>query len=396
MEGSKERRDLCCLWERQSCKLELTDGGKVGDRVWEEEGGDEADTNCLDGVRDCCTLPTNVWIVVFFQRWPYVGGLCAMISNHWYKIKLIRQIVHLPGSCRAQATYQPLVKSRKRKANLMSAWPEMGCECCVACFMDGQRSRLNMSWRKGAKSAQEAKRGGGESVHKFGQKCKRGLWWSHTDSIYAGATNLSMQRKRWLWWNPVGSIYARASVQGRVRREDIVVINIQKDLAFNWIFLVKSRFLCDIGCEVNSQAIAKGVKRETAPSSESAQFILAWRSEDSVESAKSSQSEAQPDIGSSAILEAARHKTVFFLLQRCAHHDDSDSLGWMTSLCIKCYTPKKGEIPSGTNNKTNKKKPPQTTNTETKTRTQVFPLMWNSETSSQWCRPGSQYFSSDK
>ena len=81
----------------------------------------------------------NVWIVVFFQRWPYVGGLCAMISNHWYKIKLIRQIVHLPGSCRAQATYKPLVKSRKRKANLMSAWPEMGCECCVACFMDGQR-----------------------------------------------------------------------------------------------------------------------------------------------------------------------------------------------------------------------------------------------------------------
>jgi len=48
------------------------------------------------------------------------------------------------------------------------------------------------------------------------------------------------------------------------------------------------------------------VKRETAPSSESAQYILAWRSEDSVESAKSSQSEAQPGNGSSAIPEAAR------------------------------------------------------------------------------------------
>ena len=50
----------------------------------------------------------------------------------------------------------------------------------------------------------------------------------------------------------------------------------------------------------------KLVKRETAPSSESAQCILAWRSEDSVESAKSSQSEAQPGNGSSAIPEAAR------------------------------------------------------------------------------------------
>ena len=48
------------------------------------------------------------------------------------------------------------------------------------------------------------------------------------------------------------------------------------------------------------------MKRETAPSSESAQFILAWRSEDSVESAKSSQSEAQPGIGCSAFPEAAR------------------------------------------------------------------------------------------
>ena len=48
------------------------------------------------------------------------------------------------------------------------------------------------------------------------------------------------------------------------------------------------------------------MKRETAPSSESAQYILAWRSEDSVESAKRSQSEAQPGSGSSAIPEAAR------------------------------------------------------------------------------------------
>ena len=36
-------------------------------------------------------------------------------------------------------------------------------------------------------------------------------------------------------------------------------------------------------------------------------------------------------------------KDLFFLLRCCAHHDDSDSLGWMTSLCIKCYTPKKGK-----------------------------------------------------
>ena len=50
----------------------------------------------------------------------------------------------------------------------------------------------------------------------------------------------------------------------------------------------------------------------------------------------------------------------FFLLLCCAHHNDSDSLGWMTSLCIKCYTPKKGEIPSGKNSKQTKNRPKQT------------------------------------
>ena len=48
------------------------------------------------------------------------------------------------------------------------------------------------------------------------------------------------------------------------------------------------------------------VKRETAPTSESAQFVLAWRSKDSVESAGNSQCEAQPGIGCNAIPEAAQ------------------------------------------------------------------------------------------
>ena len=48
------------------------------------------------------------------------------------------------------------------------------------------------------------------------------------------------------------------------------------------------------------------VKRETASTSESAQFILARRSKDSVESASNSQSEAQPGIGCNAIPEAAQ------------------------------------------------------------------------------------------
>ena len=48
------------------------------------------------------------------------------------------------------------------------------------------------------------------------------------------------------------------------------------------------------------------VKRETTPTSDSAQCILAWRSEDSVESAGSSQSEAQPGNGCSAIPGAAK------------------------------------------------------------------------------------------
>ena len=48
------------------------------------------------------------------------------------------------------------------------------------------------------------------------------------------------------------------------------------------------------------------VKRETAPTSDSAQFILAWWSKDSVESVGSSQSEAQPGSGCNAIPGAAQ------------------------------------------------------------------------------------------
>ena len=48
------------------------------------------------------------------------------------------------------------------------------------------------------------------------------------------------------------------------------------------------------------------VKRETTPTSDSAQFILAWRSEDSLETAGSSQSEAQPGSGCNAIPGAAQ------------------------------------------------------------------------------------------
>ena len=69
----------------------------------------------------------------------------------------------------------------------------------------------------------------------------------------------------------------------------------------------------------------------------------------------------------------------FFLLLCCAHHNDGDSLEWMTSLCIKCYTPKKGEYLVAQT-----AKPPQTTNKKKLKETQVFPLMWNSETSSQF------------
>ena len=50
------------------------------------------------------------------------------------------------------------------------------------------------------------------------------------------------------------------------------------------------------------------MKRETAPTSDFAQFILARRSKDSVESAGNSQSEAQPGIGCNAIPEAALNK----------------------------------------------------------------------------------------
>ena len=68
-----------------------------------------------------------------------------------------------------------------------------------------------------------------------------------------------------------------------------------------------------VKCEVNPQALAshrqkwwKVVKRETAPASDSAQYILAWRSKDSVDSVGSSQSEAQPGNGRNASPGAAQ------------------------------------------------------------------------------------------
>ena len=55
-------------------------------------------------------------------------------------------------------------------------------------------------------------------------------------------------------------------------------------------FRRKTQFTPEKKCEENPQAIpisqVKRVKRETAPTSDSAQFILAWRSEDSVEKRK--------------------------------------------------------------------------------------------------------------
>ena len=55
---------------------------------------------------------------------------------------------------------------------------------------------------------------------------------------------------------------------------------------FRW----KTQFTPEKKCEENPQAIpisrVKRVKRETAPTSDSAQFILAWRSEDSAEKRK--------------------------------------------------------------------------------------------------------------
>ena len=77
--------------------------------------------------------------------------------------------------------------------------------------------------------------------------------------------------------------------------------------------------------------------------------------------------------GTKVVPDPKKHGSLFFLPPCCAHHNDSDSLGWMTSLCITCYTPKKGEIPSGTNSKNNKQKNRPKTNTKNKTRTQVLP-----------------------
>ena len=77
-------------------------------------------------------------------------------------------------------------------------------------------------------------------------------------------------------------------------------------------FHKKTQFTPDKKCEENPQAIpisqVKRVKRETASTSDSAQFILAWRSEDSVEKLKKPPSEAQPDDDSSAILGAAQSR----------------------------------------------------------------------------------------
>ena len=65
---------------------------------------------------------------------------------------------------------------------------------------------------------------------------------------------------------------------------------LQRLVAIKRGFHKKTQFTPDKKCEENPRAIpispVKRVKRETAPTSDSAQFILAWRSEDSVEKRK--------------------------------------------------------------------------------------------------------------
>ena len=67
---------------------------------------------------------------------------------------------------------------------------------------------------------------------------------------------------------------------------------------------------------------------------------------------------------------------VFFLLLCCAHHDDGDSLGWMTSLCIKAMLKKKREYL--VTQKSNKNRPnKQTKNTAHNTGIPLEVKQWN-------------------
>ena len=67
------------------------------------------------------------------------------------------------------------------------------------------------------------------------------------------------------------------------RFEQIVKVGVAIKRGFHQ----KTQLTPDKKCEENPRAIpisrVKRVKRETAPTSDSAQFILAWRSEDSIE-----------------------------------------------------------------------------------------------------------------
>ena len=88
---------------------------------------------------------------------------------------------------------------------------------------------------------------------------------------------------------PEGSTYARArSAHWRQEKSKVKGLNKLKRLvAIKRGFHQKTQLTPDKKCEENPRAIpiprVKRVKRETAPTSDSAQFILAWRSEDSIE-----------------------------------------------------------------------------------------------------------------
>ena len=107
---------------------------------------------------------------------------------------------------------------------------------------------------------------------------------------------------RWLWWNQMEAPMPEPVCKSqRCGGYELMFVM----LAFNWVLKVK--------CEVNPPTLASCrqkwwnvVKSETAPTSDSDQYILAWRSKDSVESEGSSQSEAQPGSGCNATPGAAQ------------------------------------------------------------------------------------------
>ena len=239
------------------------------------------------------------WVAVFFQwkfciqfafhsfEFPVVDRQCLVLDRQCRKKKLLAAAWVDPGRSALQSAEQ---RCQRRYGRIHRfGWMSCMTKTCKKAML--KNKRLHTERKRKRKPATDWKPGLQKRalVKSYRQHLRRSKRWNGIG-------------RRWLWWNPKEAPTPEPVCKPQ-NVEDMLVNKCYKCWPLIEYFIWNTN-LWEVKCEVNPPASTSPqqkwrnggetvVKRETAPTSESAQFILAWRSKDSVESARNSQCEAQ-------------------------------------------------------------------------------------------------------